>query len=75
MESSTVQIFNYFFTMKNRSIFSYLYHFRIQFAFGSSAVKGFKYQISSLTGFIGGFMLLESNMNIAVVRVGRSVCE
>ena len=29
--------------------------------FGSSTVKGFKYQISSLTGFIGGFMLFESN--------------
>ena len=51
------------------------YHFRIQLAFGSSVVKGFKYQINSLTGFIGGFMSLESNMKIVVVRVGRSVCE
>ena len=56
-----------------KPIFTYLYHFIIYFVFGSSAFKGFKYQISSLAGSIGGFMLLESNMKIAVVRVGRSV--
>ena len=43
--------------------------------FGSSVVKRFKFQIRSMTSFIGSFMLLESNMKIAVVRVGRNVCE
>ena len=47
---------------------------KIQFDFGLSIIKEFKYNISSLTGFIGGFMSLESNMNIAAVRVSRNAC-
>ena len=40
---------------------------------GSNAIKRFKFQIRSMTGFIGSFMLLELKMEIVAVRVGRTM--